>query len=286
MDRMRTGMDKMTIAVQGTMVSQLFRTPSRAEHSLRFWVDRIGEKTDSGMPERLRVLGLYAVVGVSTGSGVYEDSLGRTRAVAAGDCMLLFPSVASRYGSPQGPWNTFWVVWGGELASAFQSLGIVDPDFPVVRDRDGAAREAFERLGPLMAQGDPQACLCRLSLVTDLLARLHSQRLHPARSPMSQELVSRVAAYLDTRFLEHTPPSAIAHRFAISHSHLRRLFRAAMGQSMKEYVTGKRLSLAKQLLSEGGRTVKEVAAAAGYDDPCYFMRVFRRKVGVSAGRFR
>lgn len=285
MDQVRTDMDKMTASLNGTAVSQLFRTPSRAERSLHFWVDRIGEKTDSGLPERLRVLGLYGIVGVTDGEGVFEDSRRGTRPVTVGDCMLLFPSVASRYGNPQGAWSTFWIVWGGELASSYESLGVIDRDSPVAQDRDGVVRETFERLRPLMARGDTEASLHRLSAVTSMLALLSSQRRQPPSQRPARTVVERATAYLDSHYLEPVTPAEVAHRCAISHSHLRRLFRRAMGQSVKEYVTGRRISLAKKLLAEGGRTVKEVAAATGYDDPCYFMRVFREHVGVSPGKF-
>jgi AraC-like DNA-binding protein len=286
MDRLRTDMDKMTTAAKGTTVSQIFRTPCRTERTLRLWVDRIGEKTDWGLPERFRVLGLHGVVGVSGGSGVFEDVRRGPRPVAAGDCMLLFPSVPHRYGCPLGHWSTFWIVWGGELASALEGLGLVDPDDPVVRDQDGTVREAFGQLHPLMVRGDPGACLARLGVLSAMLTSLYAQRLRPVSVSSGRELADRVAAFLDTHYLERIAPHEIARRFAVSHSHLRRLFRAAMGQSVKEYVTNRRLSLAKRLLAEGGRTVKQVAAAAGYDDPCYFMRAFRRQVGVSPGRFR
>lgn len=47
-----------------------------------------------------------------------------------------------------------------------------------------------------------------------------------------------------------------------------------------------RIDRAKQLLSDGGPPIGEVAEAVGYDDAGYFSRLFTRRVGVSPSRFR
>jgi AraC-like DNA-binding protein len=278
-------MDKMTTRPQGVTVSQLFRTPSRVERGLGLWVDRVGERVDQSMPERMRLLGLYGVVYVREGSGVFESAVTGTVRVGAGQCLVLFPDVAHRYGNPDAAWNTCWVVFGGARAEALQRIGYLQPRQAVTSDNRGAVVRTYGRLRAIMQHGDPAACLERHNLVHQMVLDLHEQRSADTGPLTRAQLVERVVTYLDQHFRENIRPEQVAERFAISYTHLRRLFHAAMGQSMKEHIVHRRLSLAKSLLVGHHMPIKQVARQVGYDDEYYFMRLFKRHVGVSPGRF-
>jgi len=277
-------MDGMT-SPEANDLSQLFRVASRLERRLGLWVDRIGEKVDQGYPVRHRVLGLYGAVYICEGAGRFESQSAGVHEVHAGQCLLLFPREPHRYGSLHGPWHTRWVVWGGERAEAFERLGYLDTSRPVVTDSAGAATGACRELLPLMGAADPGACLQRSIVVGSLVLRLYRQRACSDRTPAARDTVRLVVEYLDEHYREAVRPEQLARRFTLSYTHLRRLFRQAVGQSMKEYIICKRISHAKALLHDGVRPIKRVAAAVGYDDEYYFMRLFRRHTGVSAGQF-
>jgi len=200
--------------------------------------------------------------------------------------MLLFPDEPNRYGSVRGEWHTQWVVWGGEQAEMLARLGYLNPRQPVVSDTAGALERTHRELVPLMGVATPESCLRRSHLLEGLILELYRQRTCFDMQPSGRDTVDRVVTYLDTHYRETVRPSELADRFAISYTHLRRLFRRTMGQSIKEYITCKRISLAKGLLLEGVRPIKRVAAAVGYGDEYYFMRLFRRHTGTSPGKFR
>lgn len=68
----------------------------------------------------------------------------------------------------------------------------------------------------------------------------------------------------------------------LSSFYLKRLFKKETGRSPLEYLTEKRIDYSKQLLEtkyETSMTVKEIAGLAGYDDPYYFSRVFKKVTG-------
>ncbi|NLY69488.1 MAG: AraC family transcriptional regulator [Clostridiales bacterium] len=70
----------------------------------------------------------------------------------------------------------------------------------------------------------------------------------------------------------------------LSRDHFRRLFKAETGRTPLEYLTEKRISHAMQLMESGlasSITIKEIATLAGFDDPYYFSRVFRKVTGKS-----
>ena len=77
----------------------------------------------------------------------------------------------------------------------------------------------------------------------------------------------------------------MAERFAVSYTHLRRLFRRDTGFSIKEFITYKRISKAKALILEKKLPLKQIAQQTGYNDAFLFMRTFKKIAGISPGKF-
>jgi methylphosphotriester-DNA--protein-cysteine methyltransferase len=65
-----------------------------------------------------------------------------------------------------------------------------------------------------------------------------------------------------------------------------RLFKASTGLPPHQYVIGRRIERAKQLLRDDDHSLAQVAARVGFWDQGYFTRHFERLVGVTPGRFR
>ena len=80
--------------------------------------------------------------------------------------------------------------------------------------------------------------------------------------------------------------ASLAKRIGVSPAYLRRSFGDKFGTSPIKYLTGLRLSHAKQLLEAGYHTIEEVAKLSGYNDPKYFSTAFKRAFGVSPGAAR
>ncbi len=75
--------------------------------------------------------------------------------------------------------------------------------------------------------------------------------------------------------------SAVAERFGVSDSYLRRSFRSCFGISPGAYIKKCRIENAKILLQTGYYTIGEVAAQCGYESLSYFSADFHRMVGCS-----
>jgi len=78
-----------------------------------------------------------------------------------------------------------------------------------------------------------------------------------------------------------TPPSIneLARRVGTSEVSLRRIFKAAFGVTMVEYVRDRRLDAARVMLREGRFQVAEIAYRVGYSDPANFTTAYRRRFG-------
>lgn len=78
----------------------------------------------------------------------------------------------------------------------------------------------------------------------------------------------------------------VAQAGGMSPNYFSGLFSQEMKQTFVEYVTGKRMEQAKQLLRQTEQPTAQIAAAVGYKDAHYFSFVFKKTVGVSPREWR
>ena len=106
------------------------------------------------------------------------------------------------------------------------------------------------------------------------------------KAPRDQ-VVERALRFMDENF--HRPElqlKEVAEAAHVSPSHLAHLLRTHVGASYVKYMTLLRMEEGKRLLAETDLKVAVIAGRAGYDDPAYFYRVFRREVGVTPAQYR
>lgn len=81
-------------------------------------------------------------------------------------------------------------------------------------------------------------------------------------------------------------PSYYASKLHISTVYLNEAVRSVTGMSVSRYIRNEIALQAKRLLIHTNDSVKEIAAALGFDDYAYFSRLFTQAVGVSPTVFR
>jgi AraC family transcriptional activator of pobA len=77
-----------------------------------------------------------------------------------------------------------------------------------------------------------------------------------------------------------------ARALGLSERQLRRLCRERTGLSAHRFADSLRMQEACRMLAYTRMQVQEVGFALGHDDPAYFSRVFRRRIGMSPARYR
>ena len=93
--------------------------------------------------------------------------------------------------------------------------------------------------------------------------------------------------FVDQNCAQPLTLQSVCDRFRVSQTYVSRLFRRFEGASFVEYLTRRRVDLAKRLIGDHpGMPLKDVAAYAGYHDPFYFSRVFKSLTGVPPSEWR
>ncbi|MFJ5921421.1 helix-turn-helix domain-containing protein [Kitasatospora sp. NPDC092948] len=79
---------------------------------------------------------------------------------------------------------------------------------------------------------------------------------------------------------------ALARQLGVSAGHLHEVVKDATGRTPARLIREQQTLEAKRLLATTDMTIRQVAVAAGFSDPAYFCRFFRREVGRTPGEFR
>lgn len=152
---------------------------------------------------------------------------------------------------------------------------------------DEAVRPLIETLVHRWKTGEPLAReTCRavfLELLTRLVWRAGKRSGNPNHATQRAQTVKDLLDRPDTQ--EENVQTLLA-SLGFSYPHLCRIFRRAFGVTPVEYRTAVRLERAKMFLRDTKLSVSEAAYAAGFRDPGYFARCFRKQNGVVPSKYR
>ncbi len=101
--------------------------------------------------------------------------------------------------------------------------------------------------------------------------------------------VAHCLHWLGEHFATAAPVAALQSMAAdmdVPERSFQRRFVKATGMSPLEFVHMLRLEEAKQLLEATSKPVEAIANDVGYEDPSFFSRLFRRKVGITPAQYR
>ena len=93
-------------------------------------------------------------------------------------------------------------------------------------------------------------------------------------------------AYIRGHFCEPISVSELARGAGVSSVQFIAMFRRFYGVSPKNYITMRRLNLAKLLLSLSEYPAFHIANVCGYTNEFYFYRLFRRRFGMTPTAYR
>jgi AraC-like DNA-binding protein len=226
------------------------------------------------------------VIGVATSAG-YHLRRGRERfPVSAGRLVVLDPA-AAHLGRPLGeePWSARLLV----LELGLQTSSIADGDrwanaaFPCPLVDDSRLARRFVDLHRAAEAGADRLELdVRLSgFLDDLIAASSGRR---TGATVDRTAVERARDYLHDHLTEKVGLDDVAAAAGTSKYHLVRQFHAVVGVPPHAYQLGQRILLARRLL-ERDVPVAEVAARAGFVDQSHLHRQFRRRLGITPGRY-
>ncbi len=102
----------------------------------------------------------------------------------------------------------------------------------------------------------------------------------------ADEVVNRCQEWAALNYGTRAPVAAMITLFRLPARSFMRRFSLATGMTPLDYVHALRLEEAKQMLETEEIPVEAIANEVGYEDPSFFSRLFRRKVGLTPMLYR
>ncbi|MGE4586620.1 MAG: AraC family transcriptional regulator [Mangrovibacterium sp.] len=223
------------------------------------------------------------------GSGFIHVS-GRETRLDAGHFFIIPEGLPHAYAAcPKNPWSIYWIHVSGRKSGylarpALQSVPVLPNNNSRINERIDLFREIFrslERGYSIETLEYVNLCLPRLLATFSYLSQYRSFKEQIAMDP-----VSRSINYMLEHISQKISLEELAGEVSLSMSHFSRLFQSRTGHSPVDYHIQLKIQHSCRLLDNTGLSVSDVAREAGYEDPFYFSRQFRKVMNMSPREYR
>ena len=99
-------------------------------------------------------------------------------------------------------------------------------------------------------------------------------------------VIADCQAWIAEHYACENPVASMTARSGLKSRTFARRFRVATGNQPMDYVQAMRIEEAKQLLEANYANVEEIGHLVGYEDPTFFRRLFKRRVGMTPAAYR
>ena len=255
-------------------ISSLFRCSN-------FVADRVPDQTIH-LARRIPGLG----VSILERGAIYWGTEPKRTIIEAPACFWVWEGKFCRYGSiPGRTLDNAYAHIGGDVAQELVAGGLFPPvDTPFVSlPADSPVFGWFHAMLELYRSDPVQNRDRCLWYILGIGLELKKYFETPERSdPLSRELVE-LKRRIFSEPLGHYDFAVMAHQWRLSEKHFARRFTEVNGLTPHNTVIHAKLQLSMELLLKR-YSVKEAAAAAGFNSASYFSRLFKKYYGLSPGR--
>jgi len=110
--------------------------------------------------------------------------------------------------------------------------------------------------------------------------------LLPLSRAHADDKIRRAEAYMKKHFARDLPIEILAAEVNMSPRNFIRRFKEATGQVPGKYLQALRISIAREMLEDGARSVQVICADVGYEDVAFFRALFKRLTGMTPAEYR
>lgn len=100
------------------------------------------------------------------------------------------------------------------------------------------------------------------------------------------KLVRSIQSYIEKNYASDLSMDDLTDRFHVSRTYISRLLKKYSGQSFLEYLTDVRFRHVEKLITDNKYKQYEIAEMVGYKDFGYYIKVFKKRYGITPNEFR
>ena len=99
-------------------------------------------------------------------------------------------------------------------------------------------------------------------------------------------LAARIESYIEENLTRNITVAELSKQFHVSRQILYSIFKLEFNDTIRTFILKKRLQKAQDLLITTQKPISDIATAVGFIDYNYFIRFFKKKIGVSPLQYR
>ena len=185
-----------------------------------------------------------------------------------------FPSfLDSRSSDPVRNLKNYCIIMNTLLRKAAEQGGVHPIHLDEMSSRYARKIEAFTSLADGRGMMDEM-----------FLSYCHLVKKHSVRNYSS--LIQQAIIYIDSDLEGDLSLNVLAEKLNVNGSYLSTLFKKEMGQTITDYITNKRVTLAMRLLGTTKMQIQTVAQKCGIPDVNYFTKKFKKATGRTPKEYR
>lgn len=229
-------------------------------------------------------LASYLFFIVSKGSG-YLFYRGIRHSIHTGDCIFIdCKEEYAHESSKEDPWELSWVHFYGMTADTLYKSYMEQGNSFLFHPSDLTLfLEKLEFLYINQKNQPPYMELTCHKYLTDLFYLCFTEKKN---SETIYEKVIQVQNYIDNHFQEKLNLDTLAEHFFVSKYHLSREFKRIIGLTIGNYILGRRISNAKQLLRFSSLSLEDIGPKCGFLDTGYFIKTFKKYENMTPAQYR
>ncbi|WP_312642665.1 response regulator [Hydrogenoanaerobacterium sp.] len=126
---------------------------------------------------------------------------------------------------------------------------------------------------------------CFEDILSEMLNTLCVPPMRETQDASSASSFMKIIKYLNENYEKDISLKKLSELFHMNSSYVSQLVKNETGLTYSQYLTELRIGKAKQLLQTTNLSLNEISEAVGFNDYFYFIKKFKKVVGVTPGRF-
>lgn len=112
------------------------------------------------------------------------------------------------------------------------------------------------------------------------------EKLEEHKNRKENGAIKKILAYVNKSFNKDITLEMVALEVDLSPQYVSKIFKEELGMNFIDFLTGKRIEYSKELLKSGNGNIREISCLAGYSDPNYFYRIFKKVTGLTPKEYK
>lgn len=231
----------------------------------------------------------YLVHYIISGSGTYVTN-NKSYELKPGSIFIIYPDTLVSYKT--NSWDPFHFSWfsfigdyGDEISN---ELGFSRDNCVQRINSNLAIHEEIEKCINLINENNKANRYSITSTLFEIFSLIIRSKNDNRRiiHNIKEEHVEKAVSYIKMHYMLPITVEDVTNFISLDRTYFSKIFRQCKKVTIRDYILNTRIEQAKTLLERTNYSSKEIASFVGFNDKCYFSRIFKKTTGFTPQEYR